>query len=412
MPILGVQIFLNFSFVFMQKLYIYTIIKKFLMRPTALKLTAGLLLFCGLSSAVKAQVEPINVVTTAVPFLRISPDARSGGMGDLGVATSPDAYSGLWNIGKVAFNQSKGGVGATYTPWLKDLVNDVYLASVTGFYKLDEEQAFSGSVRYFSLGNITFTNIQGNDVGNFRPREFGIDLGYSRKLGAKSGVGVTLKYINSNLAGGYTNGSTTYKAANAVAADLAYYHDGKTNGSGFAWGAVLSNLGTKVSYTDNADAKDFIPANLGLGLNYTKKMNDNNSLSFGVEANKLLVPTPPGENASAQDIADYRAKSVIGGWFSSFGDAPGGFGEEMKEVQISAGAEYWYNNQFALRAGYFYENKTKGDRRYFTTGLGLKYNVFGFNFAYLIPAGSGVSRNPLSNTLRFSVLFDLDGTKK
>jgi hypothetical protein len=393
--------------------YIYTIIKNFLMRPSALKLTAGLLLFCGLSSSVNAQTaDPINVVTTAVPFLRISPDARSGGMGDMGVATSPDAYSGLWNIGKVAFNQAQGGIGATYTPWLKNLVNDVYLASVAGYYKMDENSAFSGAVRYFSLGNITFTNIQGNDVGNFRPREFGIDLGYSRKLTDKSGVGVTLKYINSNLAGGYTNGSTTYKSASAVAADLAYYHDGKKAGSGWAWGAVLSNLGTKVSYTDNADAKDFIPANLGLGLNYTKKMNETNSLSFGVEANKLLVPTPPGANATAQDIADYRSKSVIGGWFSSFGDAPGGFAEEMKEFQISAGAEYWYNNQFALRAGYFYENKTKGDRRYFTTGLGLKYNVFGFNFAYLIPSGSGVTTNPLSNTLRFSVLFDLDGGAK
>ena len=170
------------------------------MRPTALKLTAGLLLFCGLSSTVKAQnADPINVVTTAVPFLRISPDARSGGMGDMGVATSPDAYSGLWNIGKVAFNQAQGGIGATYTPWLKNLVNDVYLASVAGYYKMDENSAFSGAVRYFSLGNITFTNIQGNDVGNFRPREFGIDLGYSRKLTDKSGVGVTLKYINSNL---------------------------------------------------------------------------------------------------------------------------------------------------------------------------------------------------------------------
>ncbi len=383
------------------------------MRPTALKLTAGFLLFCGLSSAVKAQVDPINVVTTAVPFLRISPDARSGGMGDQGIATSPDAYAGLWNIGKVAFNQSKGGIAATYTPWLKDLVNDVYLATAAGYYKLDENSAISGSVRYFSLGNISFTNISGDPAGDFRPREFGIDVGYSRKLSAKSGVGVALKYINSNLAGGFSNGSTTYKAANAVAADLAYYHDGKKpSGSGWTWGAVLANLGSKVAYTDNADAKDFIPANLGLGLNYTRKFNDNNSISFGLEANKLLVPTPPGEGATADDIANYRSKSVIGGWFSSLGDAPDGFGEEMKEIQLSFGAEYWYNNQFALRAGYFYENKTKGDRRYFTTGLGLKYNIFGFNFAYLIPTGSGVTRSPLSNTLRFSVLFDLDGGTK
>ncbi|MBK8311119.1 MAG: type IX secretion system outer membrane channel protein PorV [Chitinophagaceae bacterium] len=379
------------------------------MRPTALKLTAGILLFCGLNTTVKAQVEPINVVTTAVPFLRISPDARSGGMGDLGVATSPDAYSGLWNGGKVAFNTGKAGVGATYTPWLKDLVNDVYLATFAGYYKFADNQAIHGSVRYFSLGNITFTDNLGNDFGSYRPREFGIDVGYSRKLNAKNGVGVTLKFINSNLAGNTTVGSTTYKAGNAVAADLSYFHTGiGANGSGWNFGAVLSNLGSKISYTDNADAKDFIPANLGIGTNYTKQMNAQNKISFGVELNKLLVPTPPEDPATPAQLTEYRNKSVIGSWFSSFGDAPGGFGEEIKEFQASLGAEYTYNNQFSLRAGYYYENKTKGNRRYFTAGLGVKYNVFGFNFAYLVPTGSGVSRNPLSNTLRFSVIFDFE----
>jgi hypothetical protein len=382
------------------------------MRPTALKLTAGFLLFCGLTTTVKAQVNPINVVTTAVPFLRISPDARAGGMGDLGVATSPDANSGFWNIGKVAFNESKGGVAATYTPWLKDLVNDVYLASLSGYYKIADNQAISGSLRYFSLGNIQFTDNLGNDFGSFRPREFGIDIGYSRALSKKSGVGLTLKYISSNLAGGTTVGSTTYKSGSAVAADLGYYHDGKSqSGNGWTWGAVLSNLGSKIAYTDNADAKDFIPANLGLGATYTKKFNTQNSLMFGLDINKLLVPTPPLEGDVA-GLADYRSKSVPGSWFSSFGDAPDGFSEELKEFQLSVGAEYWYNNQFALRAGYFYENKTKGNRRYFTTGLGLKYNMFGFNFSYLLPTGSGVSRNPLSNTLRFSVLFDFGGDAK
>lgn len=382
------------------------------MRPTALKLTAGILLFCGISSAVKAQVEPINVVTTAVPFLRISPDARSGGMGDMGVATSPDASSGFWNVGKVVFNEKNGGIVATYTPWLKDLVNDVYLASLSGFYKFDDNQALHASVRYFSLGNITFTDNLGNDFGSFRPREFGIDVGYSRKLNAKNGVGITLKYINSNLAGGTTVGSTTYKSGSAVAADLGYYHDGKNAaGNGWQFGAVLSNLGSKIGYTDNGDAKDFIPANLGLGANYTKKMNAMNQISFGLELNKLMVPTPPADPATPAELADYRKKGVLGSWFSSFGDAPGGFSEEIKEFQLSLGAEYWYNNQFALRAGYFFENKTKGNRRYFTAGLGIKYNVFGFNFAYLLPTGSGVSRNPLSNTLRFSVMFDLgDGS--
>jgi len=380
------------------------------MRLTALKLTASILLVCGLTANVSAQTDPINVVTTAVPFLRISPDARSGGMGEMGVATSPDSYSGIWNVAKVAFNQSNARISATYTPWMKDLVNDVYLASVTGFKKLDDNQALSASVRYFSLGNIQFTDFTGAALGTeHRPREFGVDLGYSRKLSDKSGVGITLKYINSNLTGGLTNGSTTYKTGSSVAADLGYYHDGKKNGTGLAWGAVLSNLGAKISYTNNADAKDFIPANLGLGLNYTKKYNNTNTLSFGAELNKLLVPTPPGAGATAADLAAYRSKSVVGSWFSSLGDAPGGFGEEMKEVSVGAGAEWAYNSQFYFRAGYFYENKTKGDRRYFTTGLGVKYNVFHFNFAYLIPSGSGVNRNPLSNTLRFQVSFDLGG---
>lgn len=380
------------------------------MRPTALKLTAGVLLFCGISSAVQAQVEPINVVTTATPFLRISPDARSGGMGDVGVATSPDANAGYWNIGKVAFNQSKGGVSASYTPWLKDIVNDVFLASVAGYYKFDENQALNASVRYFSLGSIQFTDGLGNQLNTSRPREFSVDFGYSRKLSAKSGLGVSLRYIHSDLANGATGGST-YKAGNTVAGDVGYYYDGKANGSGWSFGAVLSNLGGKIAYTDNADQKDFIPANLGLGTTYTKKFNEQNSLTFGVDVNKLLVPTPP-ENPSAQDIADYRSKGVVGSWFSSFGDAPGGFSEELKEFQVSAGAEYWYNNQFALRAGYFFEDKTKGNRRYFTMGVGIKYNVFGLNFSYLLPSGSGVSRNPLSNTLRFSLLFDLDGSSK
>ena len=325
------------------------------MRLTALKLTASILLVCGLTANVFAQTDPINVVTTAVPFLRISPDARSGGMGEMGVATSPDSYSGIWNIAKVAFNQSNARISATYTPWMKDLVNDVYLASVTGFKKLDDNQALSASVRYFSLGNIQFTDFTGAALGTeHRPREFGVDLGYSRKLNDKNGVGITLKYINSNLTGGLTNGSTTYKTGSSIAADLGYYHDGKKNGTGLAWGAVLSNLGAKIAYTNNADSKDYIPANLGLGLNYAKKYNNTNSLSFGVEFNKLLVPTPPGAGATAADLAAYRSKSVVGSWFSSLGDAPGGFGEEMKEVSVGTGAEWAYNGQFFFRAGYFY----------------------------------------------------------
>jgi Type IX secretion system protein PorV len=380
------------------------------MRPTAWKLTAVILFFCGFLPVAKAQ-DRINVVTTAVPFLRISPDARSGGMGAIGVATSPDASSGFWNIGKVAFNESKIGVAATYTPWLKNLVNDVYLASLAGYYKLDETSALNLSLRYFSLGNIQFTDNNGTEWGQGKPREFSVDFGYSRKLSDKLGLGIALRYINSDLTNGAVQtGSTTYKAGNSVAGDIGFYYDGKNDiGDGFAFGATLTNLGAKISYTGNADAKDFIPANLGLGSTWTKNFNDDNKLTFGLDINKLLVPTPPADLSDPNAIAEYRKKGLVASWFGSFGDAPGGFKEELKEFQISAGAEFWYQNQFALRAGYFYEDKTKGNRRYFTTGLGLKYNIFGLNFSYLLPSGSGVTQNPLSNTLRFSILFDLGG---
>jgi hypothetical protein len=379
------------------------------MRSTALKLSLGILALSVFSTASFAQ-DKLNVVTTAVPFLRISPDARTGGMGDLSLATSPDANSGFFNLAKIPFNQSPGGIGVTYTPWLKDLgLNDVYLASLAGYYKFDENQAINAAVRYFSLGNIQFTDNLGNDLNSFRPREFGIDLGYSRKLSDKMGIGVGLKYIYSNLAGGAATNGSNYKAGTAIAGDLAFYYDGKNDaGTGWAFGAAMTNLGSKIAYTDNADQKDFIPANLGLGTTYTKAIDEQNKITFGIDVNKLMVPTPPAEGDTAALLA-YRTKGVVSSWFSSFGDAPGGFSEELKEFQVSIGAEYWYNNQFALRAGYFYEDKTKGNRKYFTMGVGLKYNIFGLNFSYLLPSGSGVNRNPLSNTLRFSLLFDFNG---
>lgn len=351
----------------------------------------------------------INVVTSAVPFLRISPDARAGGMGDVGIATTPDANAAFWNLAKTPFAQSRASIAATYTPWLKDLgLNDVYLASLAGYYHLDEEQAVSASIRYFSLGNIQFTDFAGNDLQSFRPREFSFDVGYSRKLSTKLGLGVALRYINSNLAGGQALNGVSYKAGNAVSGDISLFHNGlNEQGAGWTWGAVFSNLGSKISYTSDATQKDYIPANLGLGGAYTWAFDESNSITLGVDVNKLLVPTPPALGDSA-GLVDYRQKSVISSWFSSFGDAEGGFSEELREFQISAGAEYVYNQQFMFRAGYFYEDKTKGNRKYFTLGAGLKYNVFGLNFSYLIPSGQGVNRNPLSNTLRFSLVFDLD----
>ena len=393
------------------------------MRSTAIRLTAALTLLTAVKSgSLNAQTaQPINVVTTAVPFLRISPDARAGGMGELGVATNPDASSSYYNLGKVPFNESNAGINLTYTPWLKKLVNDVYLASASGYYKLNENEALSASLRYFSLGSIQFTDQYGNQLSTGNPREYGIDVGYSRKLGPRTGIGVGLKYIYSNLASGASSSSGTYKAGSTVAGDIGLYHNSQNAaGQGWAFGAALTNLGGKIAYTNNATAKDFLPANLGLGATYTAVMDESNKVMFGVDLNKLLVPTPPsfrdnpnGDSAidaqNSATAAGYRNKSVVGSWFSSFGDAPGGFSEEMKEFQVSAGAEYSYNNQFMLRGGYFFEDKTKGNRRYFTAGVGIKYNVFGLNFSYLIPTGSGNNQNPLANTLRFSLVFDLSG---
>ena len=355
-----------------------------------------------------AQNSPINVVTTAVPFLRISPDARAGGMGDLGVATTPDVNSQFYNVAKYAFATNPSGIGMTYTPWLKDLgLNDVYLASLAGYYKLDEVQAISGSLRYFSLGNIQFTDNLGNDLNSFRPREVAVDAGYSRKLSDRLSLGIALRYINSNLAGGQAISGVSYKPGNAVSGDVGlYYNSLGDDGSGLSLGLALTNLGSKISYTSDATQKDYIPANLTLGAVYTSVSNEVNKLSFGVDIHKLMVPTPPllGDSAG---LVNYRSKGVVGSWFSSFGDASGGFAEELKEFYFSLGGEYTYDEQFSLRAGYFYENQTKGNRQYFSLGAGFKYSSLAFNLSYLIPSGSGVNRNPLSNTIRFGLVFDL-----
>ena len=378
------------------------------------KLIASLLLVSG-STALKAQTDgKINVVTTAVPFLRISPDARAGGMGEVGIATSPDVNSAFWNLAKTSFNESKGGIGLTYTPWLRKLqLNDVYLATLAGYYKLSDNEAITASMRYFSLGNIQFTDNSGQDLGQFRPREFSFDAGYTRKLSDKLGLGVALRYIHSNLASGAAGTSgTTYKAGNAVAGDISlYYHGLNTAGEGWNLGLTLTNLGSKIGYTNDANQKDFIPANLGLGVAHTWVFDESNKITLALDINKLLVPTPPvytGDfSTDSASQAKYRSKSSINGWFNSF-SAPGGFSETLKEFQISGGMEYTYMDQFSLRGGYFYEDKLKGNRKYFTLGAGLKYNIFGLNVSYIIPSGSGINQNPLSSTLRFGLTFDLD----
>lgn len=379
-------------------------IKIKMMRKNLLASACFILLGCCFMSAANAQSDPINIVTTAVPFLRISPDARAGGMGDAGIALSPDANAGFWDLGKIPFATSPTSIGATYTPWLQDIAQDVYMITLSGYHKLDEDQAFSAGIRYFNLGQIQFTDAQGTFLNTGRPFEFAVDLGYSRKISNSIGLGVALRYINSSLANGVATNGVTYKAGSTIAADLSLFGDNRSedDGSGLTYGIALSNLGGKVGYTDNAESKDYIPANLGAGLAYTWAFQELHKVTLALDVNKLLVPAFPeftGNDAEdSMRIADYHTQSVFSSWFKSFSN---------NAYSGSFGAEYTYNDQFSLRAGYYKETKAMGDRSYFTAGVGLKYNIFNFNFSYLAPSGNGVTRNPLSNTLRFSVLFDL-----
>lgn len=369
--------------------------------------------FCALpGSRLSAQVNStnqldgrINVINTAVPFLRIIPDARSGAMGDAGVAIPADANAIQWNLAKAPFADNDMALSVTYTPWLRELVNDIYLAYLAGYVKVDDIQAVGMSLRYFSLGDITFTDVLGNVTGQFKPHEFTVDAGYSRKFSENFGTGLALRFIYSNLAAGQKVSSISIYPGVAVAADVSIFYQkeiepGDKSGK-FALGATLANIGSKISYTKSKD-KDFIPTNLGLGSALTIDFNDYNQMTFALDINKLLVPTP-------DSAGEYRKKGVVGGMLESFGDAPDGFREELQEFMFSSGIEYWYNNQFAARTGFFYENKYKGNRKYFTVGIGLKYNVFGLNFSYLVPTTA--QRNPLDNTLRFSLLFDFEALK-
>ncbi|MEO7531366.1 MAG: type IX secretion system outer membrane channel protein PorV, partial [Sediminibacterium sp.] len=334
--------------------------------------------------------------------LRIAPDARAGGMGDMGVATNPDANSLFTNIGKVVFNEKKSGVAINYIPFLRELnLNDVYIMSASGYYKLDDNQAITAGLRYYSHGTAQFTDDVGNNLTTFKPSDFAFEAGYSRRLSKKSGIGVSLRYINSKL----TDGSGDYKSGNTVSADIGFFTDNKNAaGQGWNYGIAVSNLGGKIGYTNSSQQKDYIPANLGMGIAYTAVFKDANKLSFGLELNRLLVPTPPDETNAAA-VADYRTQSVVSSWFKSLGDAPGGFSEELKELQIGLGGEYTYDNHFVLRTGYFYENKTKGNRNYFTVGAGFIYKSSHLDFSYLVPNKSG--SQALSNTIRLALIFDL-----
>ena len=366
----------------------------------------------------------INTITTAVPFLLIAPDARSGAMGDAGVATSPDANSIHWNPAKLAFVEKNIGFSLSYTPWLRALVPDIYLGYLAGYKKLKNDQTLGFSLLYFSLGDITFTDNAGNVTGQFNPKELSVDVAYARKLGDDFSGGLALRYINSNLTGGAFLPSGSYShAGNSVAADISvFYHkevDINSKKSIFTSGVNFSNIGAKISYTESGN-KDFIPTNFRFGAGLKMDLDDYNSLAFTADINKLLVPTPPVymKDVSGKDSVSDGNKivlygkdpnvSVAGAIFSSWGDAPGGFAEELKEFTYSLGLEYWYDKQFAIRAGYFHEAATKGNRQFFTVGAGVKYNVFGIDFAYLIPTQQ---KHPLENTLRFTLLIDFDSLK-
>jgi len=353
--------------------------------------------------------DEINTITTAVPLLLIAPDARAGAMGDAGVATTPDANSIHWNPSKLAFINDDMGFSVSYTPWLRQLVPDINLAYLSGYKKIDKDQVIAATLLYFSLGNIVFTNIVGEVTGEFNPNEFAFDIAYARKFSKKISGGLALRYIYSNLTGGvFLEGGLETRAGQSIAADVSTYYQNDITVGGkdaiLGLGLNISNIGSKISYTETAN-RSFIPINMRLGTSLAIDLDNYNTLALAVDVNKLLVPTPDLDDDSLQL---WTKKSVASGMFGSFGDAPGGFKEEMNEITYSIGLEYWYDKQFAIRAGYFNEHKTKGNRKYFTLGAGLKYNVFGLDFSYLIPTSQ---RNPLENTLRFTLLFDFEGFK-
>lgn len=354
-----------------------------------------------------------NTVVSAVPFLRIVSDARSGGMGDVGIGLSPDANAIHFNASKLVFAEEGLAMSATYTPWLRALgLNDVYLAYLTGYYKIDDLQAIGFGLRYFSLGSIQFTDQNGEPLVPGRPNEFEITGAYARKLSDNFAASLSAKFIYSNLAAGQqVDGGEVIEPGIAGAADVAFTYrtpiEMQNGDSELTLGVAFTNIGSKISYT-NSIVRDFLPANMGIGGAWKMDLDDYNSLTIAADINKLMVPTPC-QDSTCQDldnnnVFDYREQSGIGGIFSSFSDAPEGFSEELKELMYSVGVEYWYDEQFAVRAGYFSEHVQKGGRRFFTVGLGLKYNIFGLNFSYLIPTTN--QRNPLDNTLRFSLLFD------
>jgi hypothetical protein len=375
-----------------------------------------LLLFSLLWSDLEAQNLPaetqtngsrFNSIRTAVPFLLITPDARIGGMGETGAAISSDANAMSNNPSKLAFTDQRYGASASYSPWLKGIASDISLAYLSGFLKVSENRAIGVSMRYFSLGKIQLTDANQQNLGTYTPNELAFDVTYAQRFGDSFSLGTTLRYIHSNLASGQFSVGQDTRAGKALAVDVSAYfkkpayllgHDAILSA-----GINISNMGTKMNYTDGGE-NDFLPANLKIGGASTFILDDYNEITIALDFNKLLVPTQPIYDINGNITSGKNPeRSVPSGIFGSFSDAPGGFSEELNEINIATGIEYWYNKKFALRTGYFYENPQKGDRRYFTLGTGIKYESFNLDFAYLL---ANARKSPLANTLRFTLLFN------
>jgi len=377
--------------------------------PLRFALLSGLLSVSAGATAQNVQ----NTITTAVPILTLSPDSRSAALGEAGVALSPDANSAYYNAGKLGFVTNKYSVSPSYTPWLRSITDDMGLAYLSGYSKLGQRSAIAASLMYFDLGSISLRNAQNLSQGEFNPKEYAVSVSYGQKLSDNFGVGISARYIRSNLTGGSIG--TDAKPGNAAAVDLGvYYNKDLTIGPGeynLGLGASISNIGNKITYT-NPQQADFLPTNLKLGTAITRELDAYNKITLAIDANKLLVPTPyyqagqpvnsPSVIAKNQAIA---RKSVVSAMLGSFSDAPGGFKEELREINISTGLEYWYNDLLAVRAGYFYENKYKGDRQYLSFGAGIRYQVFGVDGAYLVPNSR---QNPLAQTIRVSLHFNFN----
>lgn len=395
------------------------------MKQNRILLACALFMCLAIPTTLKAQNgratgQNKNFISTGMPILLISPDAVSSALGDAGAASLPDIYSAHWNNAKFAFIDGNLGFSTTYTPWLRNLnVGDMNLLYLGGYYRINRRSTAAASLTYFSLGEIQSTDITGQSLGMMSPNEFAFDLTYAMQLSEELSIGASGRFIQSDLTNGQilSDGSSqvTTKPARSLAADIGlYWQHSVDKQQDIALGAFISNLGAKLSYSNDDTRKEFLPANLRVGGRYTSKIDNHNEITFLVDLNKLLVPTPPTDSASSKfykDRTEYYQTGVMRGAIQSFYDAPGGLTEELNEIQISAGAEYWYKQTLAARAGYFYESLTKGGRSYATFGFGLRYNIMQFDLSYIAPT-TKISSNPLTNTIRISLTINLSHTKK